>query len=100
MTLPQGLYFVGKALKAEASLASITFSQLLGKGTGGSAVAVATACGMSGKEQAQVLDMFRKPGGRKVSREATHFGSDDNRSGTANGRHVKNSSFTTGKFRR
>ena len=80
---------MGKALKAEDSLASITFSQLLGKGTGGSAVAVATARGMSDKEQAQVLDMFRSAGGRKVSREATHPDYVDNRSGTVNGRHAK-----------
>ena len=63
---PQGLYLVEKALKAEPSLSSVTFSQLLGKGAGRSAVAVATARGMSGKEQAQMLEAFRKPGGRKV----------------------------------
>lgn len=62
----QGLHLVEKALKEAPTLASISFSSIIGKGAGGSAVAVGPTGGMSGKEQAQVLEAFRKPGDRKV----------------------------------
>ena len=62
----QGLHLVAKALRELPALSSVTFTELSGRGTAGSTVVVGPTAGMTGKEQAQVVEAFRKSGGRKV----------------------------------